>query len=95
MSNLALSGGEPVRRRPFPAWPVFDACEEKLLLEVLRSGEWWRYTLGEALEPTAGESSQKSKGFQEVLRSPHLLLPSLDRKMPGSSSEPDENRDDF
>ncbi len=29
----ALLGGTPVRRAPFPAWPVFDSREEKALLE--------------------------------------------------------------
>ena len=73
MSKLALSGGKPVRERPFPAWPVFDAREEKLMLEVLRSGQWWRYTLGEALDPAAGESSQRSKvaDFQERFAAMH------------------------
>lgn len=38
----ALLGGTPVRQAPFPAWPVFDAREEKALLETLRSGRWYR-----------------------------------------------------
>lgn len=38
----ALLGGTPVRGKPFPAWPVFDEHEEHALLEVLRSGRWWR-----------------------------------------------------
>lgn len=42
-SKLALLGGEPVRQQPFPSWPQHDETEEKLLLEVLRSGLWWRY----------------------------------------------------
>jgi len=73
MSKLALSGGKPVRERPFPAWPVFDGREEKLMLEVLRSRQWWRYMLGEALEPVAGESSQRSKvaDFQERFAAMH------------------------
>jgi dTDP-4-amino-4,6-dideoxygalactose transaminase len=41
-SQLALLGGNPVRRDPFPAWPIFDAKEEKRLLRVLRSGHWGR-----------------------------------------------------
>ena len=40
--NLALSGGSPVRTRPFPAWPIFGAEEEDRLLRVLRSGNWGR-----------------------------------------------------
>ena len=73
MSKLAVSGGKPVRERPFPVWPVFDTREETLMLEVLRSGQWWRYTLGEALDPAAGESSQRSKvaDFQERFAAMH------------------------
>lgn len=39
--KLALSGGTPVRTKPFPSWPYHDDAEEKELLEVLRSGKWW------------------------------------------------------
>lgn len=39
-SFLAVDGGEPVRTAPFPSWPVHDEREERLLLEVLRSGKW-------------------------------------------------------
>lgn len=41
-STLALHGGAPVRTRPFPAWPVFDASDEARLLGALRSGRWGR-----------------------------------------------------
>jgi dTDP-4-amino-4,6-dideoxygalactose transaminase len=37
---LAIDGGDPVRTAPFPSWPVYDEREERLLLEVLRSGNW-------------------------------------------------------
>ncbi len=40
MSNLAIDGGTPVRTKPMHPWPVFDQREEKLLLEVLHSGNW-------------------------------------------------------
>lgn len=36
-STLALLGGEPVRRKPFPPVPFLDEHEERLVLEVLRS----------------------------------------------------------
>lgn len=39
-NQLAIAGGEPVRTEPFPAWPVWDESEERLLLEVLHSGKW-------------------------------------------------------
>jgi dTDP-4-amino-4,6-dideoxygalactose transaminase len=38
----ALLGGPRVRKAPFPSWPVFDETEEKALLDVLRSGKWFR-----------------------------------------------------
>lgn len=40
----AVRGGTAVRdieARPWPKWPIFDETEEKALLEVLHSGNWW------------------------------------------------------
>lgn len=38
----ALLGGKPIREKSFPGWPVSDEREEKGLLEVLKSGKWYR-----------------------------------------------------
>jgi perosamine synthetase len=38
----ALLGGKPVRTKGVPQWPRIDAREEKALLDVLRSGHWYR-----------------------------------------------------
>jgi len=38
----ALLGGTPVRRAPFPAWPVADSTEERALVALVRSGKWFR-----------------------------------------------------
>lgn len=38
--KLALYGGEPVRTRPWPRWPIFNEMDEQTLLETLRSGVW-------------------------------------------------------
>jgi dTDP-4-amino-4,6-dideoxygalactose transaminase len=38
---LSLNGGEPVRRRPFPPWPVHGPEDEQALVDVLRSGKWF------------------------------------------------------
>lgn len=40
MQRLAVDGGVPVRTAPFPNWPMFGAEEERLILEVVRSGKW-------------------------------------------------------
>ncbi|TNJ60490.1 DegT/DnrJ/EryC1/StrS family aminotransferase [Paenibacillus hemerocallicola] len=40
MSKLAIDGGTPIRTKPFPEWPIFDELEERLVLEVVRSGKW-------------------------------------------------------
>jgi dTDP-4-amino-4,6-dideoxygalactose transaminase len=60
MSKLALLGGAPVRTAPFPAWPVFDETEERALLQVLRGGRWWRYTMGEAIEPDSADAADSA-----------------------------------
>ncbi|MCS7132300.1 MAG: DegT/DnrJ/EryC1/StrS family aminotransferase [Nitrososphaeria archaeon] len=36
----AILGGEPVRKTPYPSWPIYDQREEDLILEALRSGRW-------------------------------------------------------
>jgi perosamine synthetase len=41
-NELALLGGTPVRRTPFPSWPVADTREEDALVRVIRSGKWFR-----------------------------------------------------
>ena len=38
----ALLGGQPARKGPFPAWPVFDGKDEEALLKVMRTGKWYR-----------------------------------------------------
>src|SRR5208337_3303759 len=42
-SALAILGGQPLRTRPFPAWPVFDASERAQLEDVLSSSSWGGY----------------------------------------------------
>lgn len=38
--KLAICNGEPIRKDPFPSWPVFGQEERKAVLEVLESGKW-------------------------------------------------------
>ena len=38
--RLAIDGGEPVRKQPFPTWPVFGEPERAALIRALDSGNW-------------------------------------------------------
>jgi len=40
--NLALLGGDPVRKTDWMAWPIWDTDAEDPVLSVLRSGKWYR-----------------------------------------------------
>ena len=40
--KLAIHGGEKVRITDWPDWPVWDQRAEKEVIEMLRSGRWWR-----------------------------------------------------
>lgn len=40
MSKLAILGGEPVRKEPYPAWPVFDERDIQAVTAVVQSGNW-------------------------------------------------------
>ncbi len=40
--KLALLGGEKVRTAEWPQWPVWDQSAENDVVEMLRSGRWWR-----------------------------------------------------
>src|SRR5438105_10885429 len=39
-SHLALLGGEPLRRKPFPAWPQCRPSDLQRLMQVVESGHW-------------------------------------------------------
>ncbi|MBE7474214.1 MAG: DegT/DnrJ/EryC1/StrS family aminotransferase [Anaerolineae bacterium] len=43
MSNLALHGSEPVRKEPYPAWPVHDERDIEAVTAVIKSGRWGGY----------------------------------------------------
>ena len=43
MPKLAITGGKPVRRKPFTAWPIYSNQEARALMQVLRSRNWGGY----------------------------------------------------
>src|SRR5438046_1146248 len=60
---LALLGGSPVRRRPFPDWPIYGRAEERALVQALRSGKWGK---------TEGEQAVRfEKRFAEYCQVKH------------------------
>jgi dTDP-4-amino-4,6-dideoxygalactose transaminase len=42
INKLAIHGGEKVKSAPWPQWPVWDEGAEKDVIDMLRSGRWWR-----------------------------------------------------
>jgi len=42
--KLAITGGAPVRATPWPEWPVWNREAESDILQMLRSGNWYRNT---------------------------------------------------
>jgi dTDP-4-amino-4,6-dideoxygalactose transaminase len=40
MGHLALAGGQPLRRTPFPSWPVWGQAEIDAVQAVVESGRW-------------------------------------------------------
>jgi perosamine synthetase len=40
--KLALLGGEKVHKGTWPTWPIWDQAAEAGIVEMLRSGRWWR-----------------------------------------------------
>ncbi|MHC4740950.1 MAG: DegT/DnrJ/EryC1/StrS family aminotransferase [Planctomycetota bacterium] len=40
--KLAIKGGKPVRTKGWPGWPVWDKSAEDEIIDVLRSGNWFR-----------------------------------------------------
>jgi perosamine synthetase len=40
--KLAINGGEKVHPGSWPNWPVWDQSAEPGIIEMLRSGRWWR-----------------------------------------------------
>jgi len=41
-SKLAILGGQSVRTKHWPSWPIWDKSAEESVLSILRSGNWFR-----------------------------------------------------
>ncbi len=60
MGKLAITGGKPVRRKPFSPWPVFTREETRALVKVLASRNWGGYPFPNKI---AGAFAQKFARF--------------------------------
>lgn len=71
MGKLAVTGGQPVRTKPWPGWPFSDEEEVRALAEVARSNRWWRgaYSTGELSRGISGRS--KVEEFEEAFARHH------------------------
>ena len=47
MAHLAIAGGEPIRRTPFPRWPFWNKEEVEAVQAVVESGRWGAQQGGE------------------------------------------------
>lgn len=65
MTTLALDGGEPVRRTPFPPWPLFENDEIDAVTRVLSSGcvNYW----------TGGECAAFEREFAAAVSRRHAI----------------------
>jgi dTDP-4-amino-4,6-dideoxygalactose transaminase len=73
MSKLALLGGTRVRTAAWPRWPVVGKEEEEAVLEVVRSGNWWRFSYGQGLALAEDETKLESRvaRFQQQFATAH------------------------
>lgn len=65
--NLAIKGGKKVAPEGLKRqWPVFDKKEEKALIEVLRSGKWWRGAYNELNDSKVGQFEKAFAEFSDA-----------------------------
>ena len=66
--KLAVNGGEPVRKAPFPRWPVYSEREIESVTDVIRSRKWWRCAYSrDELGEGGPERKSKVEQFEETL----------------------------
>jgi len=68
--KLAIKGGKPVRKKPFPNWPIFGKSEKEALLRVLKSRKWFAGMLGSDED---SEVAKFEKSFAQYLGTKHVI----------------------
>jgi len=65
--KLAINGGEPtIKNQLGKPWPIFDEKDEKTLLEVLRSGKWWRGAYEKPSDSKVGQFEDAFAAYQHA-----------------------------
>ena len=73
MSKLAMSGGTPVRTKPFPVWPMRDERERAALLEVWEKPTWSSGPGYYRADPAASKARQLEAKFAAYHDSKHAI----------------------
>lgn len=80
MPRLAVNGGEPIRTKPYPAWPEVDQRDEQAVLEVVRGGHWWMYSYGADEFAGTVEGTSRVEAFEDAFakfqHAPHAIATS-------------------
>ncbi len=67
MAKLALNGGEKTIQRPLgKPWPIRDESEEQAVVDVVRSGIWWRGGYADATKSRVGQFEDAFARFQDA-----------------------------
>lgn len=64
--KLAVNGGEKIHTGPWPQWPIWDQSAEEGIIQMLRSGRWWK--------GTGGALPEFEKVFAEKIGSKRCVL---------------------
>jgi dTDP-4-amino-4,6-dideoxygalactose transaminase len=73
MAKLAINGGSALRQRPYPKWPVVDPCDEKIVTDVVRSGNWWMYSYGDDEFAGTVEGTSQVQQAEEAFAGMHKV----------------------
>ena len=72
MGALAITGGKPVRKKPFSPWPIYTAQEQRGLLRVLRSRNWGGYPFPNEIAHRFAQKFAKVHGANTVPTPPMI-----------------------
>ena len=73
MGELAIRGGAPVRRKPYPSWPQGTGAVERNLLQVVASGKWAHSSQLQDIETGPGFVSQLEETVSVLHEVPHAV----------------------